>query len=538
MKENPALNPEWTHDTKNVTPIDVTPPTSGRKGSGSTMTIDAQAEPLLSGTTSPSDSGPPHTPSHVQIIQQRNPAASVLSTAALLTALVAAGGGYALWLELADVQQLAGKTAGVNQGQLDETKASLQQQFTAKLDQSAAEINGRMAQTEAGVSTQLIQVKTELETQLTEKVSTVDARLTESAGRIEQNIMALQSSIDQIKPLLAQQPELINTAITTAKGEIISEVKKDIEATQLQTTALQSDMSGLRGAYGELRDSVNARIQTAEGAQAALKQSTAESTAALSQAANEAQTKLQQAVARSETQWALSEVEHMLLIGQRQIALERNPTRAVTSFRTADQRLQTLSEPKLATLREAVRADLVALEKVNPPAIEDVISALGKLEAQSLSLPSGPRISPTGSGNKSGVIGADEVTVTQSKPVQAVRGLAEATWDALRGQVVTRQDGKVTNPVLGPDQLFFLHQNLRLKFETARLAALRGDNVTFHASLSDTARWVTDFFNADASETQQFLSGIRQLTTINLNMNLPDVSGSLKALRDARADLS
>lgn len=533
MKENPALNPEWTHDTKNVTPIDVTPPTSGRKGSGGTMASEFYAEPVMSETQS---SGSPATPSHVQIIQQRNPAASALAMAALLAALVAVGGGYYLWLELANVQQLAGKTSGVNQGQLDETKTALQQQFTAKLDQSVAEFNGRAAQTDAGVTTQLVQVKAELDSQFSEKVSALDTRLSETAARIEQNVVALQGSIEQIKPVLAQQPELTQAAIATAKSEMLGELAKAVDVTQVQTAALQNDVSGLRGAYGELRDSVNARIQAAEGAQAALKQSTTESTTALSQAANDAQTRLQQAVARSEAQWTLNEVEQILVIGQRQVTLEHNPTRAITSFRTADQRLQTLTEPKLAALRDAVRADLIALEKVNPPSIEDVISALGKLEAQSLLLPSGPRISTAGLGTKSGGIGAEDVS--QSKPVQAVRGLAEATWDAIRGQVITRQDGKITSPALGPDQLFFLHQNLRLKLETARLAALRNDNVTFHASLSDTARWVTDFFSADAGETQQFLSGIRQLTNINLNITLPDVSGSLKALREVRADLS
>lgn len=536
MKENPALTPEWTHDAKNVTPIDVTPPTSGWKGSGGTMTSEHHAEPEMNETSSPGSSFSPSSPSHVQIIQQRSPAASALAMAALLTALVAAGGGYYLWLKLADVQQLASKTSGVNQGQLDETKTALQQQFIAKLDQSVAEINGRIVQTDAGVATLVVQTKAEVDSQFNEKVSALDARLSEMATRIEQNVAALQGSIEQIKPVLAQQPEHTQAAITTVKSEILGELAKAVDATQVQTAALQSDVSSLRGAYSELRDSVNARIQAAEGAQAALKQTTAESTTALSQAASDAQARLQQAVTRSEAQWTLNEVEQILLIGQRQVALEHNPTQAITSFRTADQRLQTLTEPKLGTLRDAVRADLVALEKVNPPSVEDIVKALSKLEAQSLQLPSGPRISTANLETKSGGIGAEDVA--QAKPVQAVRGLAEATWDAIRGQVITRQDGKITSPVLGPDQLFFLHQNLRLKLETARLAALRSDNVTFHASLSDTAQWVTDFFNAEAGETQQFLNGIRQLANINLNINLPDVSGSLKVLREVRADLS
>ena len=532
MKDSPAPNPEWTHNADNVTPIDVTPPLSSIKGGAGTMAIELHTEPSMS------DNSPPPQAAQVQIIQHRNPLASALAMSALLASLVAAGGGYYLWQKLSDVQQLAGRTAGVNQGQLDETKNVLQQQAAAKIDATAADLKAQIAQSQADTSVQLAQIKSELGSELEAKTSAIDARLNEQVTRLDQSVAAVQSNAERAVAAVTQQPEQLQSSVATIKAELQAELAKAAQADAAQVSALQSEVSNLRGAYGELRDSVTARIESAEGAQAALKQTVSESTLAITQAVNDAQARLQQATQRSETQWTLNEVEQILMIGERQVALERNPTRAVTAFRTADQRLQSLTDPKVATLRDAVRADLAALEQVAPPAIDEVIKALARLETQSLQLPSGPRIaaSEKSANNASALLSNVESPAPESKPLQAVRGLAEATWDAVRGQVVSRQDGKVVPVTLTADQAFVVHQNLRLKLESARLAALRADNVTFHASLSDAAQWVGDFFRPDANETRQFLDGVKQLTMINLNVPTPDVSGSLKALREVKAN--
>lgn len=497
------------------------------------MAIELHTEPSMS------DNPIPPQAAHVQIIQQRNPLASALATAALLASLVAAGGGYYLWQKLSDVQQLAGRTAGVNQGQLDETKSVLQQQVSAKVDTAAADLKAQIAQSQADMSVQVAQLKNELGSELNAKTSAIDARLNEQVTRFDQSIATIQSNTERAVAAVAQQPEQIQSAVATIKAELQAELAKAAESDAVRASALQSEVSNLRGAYDELRDSVTARIQTAEGTQAALKQTVSESTLAISQAVNEAQARLQQATQRTETQWALNEVEQILMIGERQITLEHNPARAVTAFRTADQRLQSLTDPKVASLRDAVRADLAALEQITPPKIDEVITALAKLESQSLQLPTGPRItvSENNGNNASALLSNVENPAPESKPLQAVRGLAEATWDAVRGQVISRQDGKVVPATLTADQAFVVHQNLRLKLESARLAALRADNVGFHASLSDAAQWVGDFFRPDASETQQFLDGVKQLTMVNLNVPTTDVSGSLKALREVKANL-
>jgi uroporphyrin-3 C-methyltransferase len=102
---------------------------------------------------------------------------------------------------------------------------------------------------------------------------------------------------------------------------------------------------------------------------------------------------------------------------------------------------------------------------------------------------------------------------------------------ALRGLAVIRRENRPLEPLLPPEQAYFLYQNLQLKLENARLSALYRDTEGFRASAAAARDWLQTYF---AGADPQVAAAIKQLATLEheqLNWTLPDVTGSLNLLR-------
>ena len=86
-------------------------------------------------------------------------------------------------------------------------------------------------------------------------------------------------------------------------------------------------------------------------------------------------------------------------------------------------------------------------------------------------------------------------------------------------------------PLISPDAEYFLRTNLALQMQTARLALLRGEQPVYEASLNDAARWLEIYFDADSSQVDAALTTIGELQGGMFETDKPDISGSLRLLR-------
>lgn len=109
--------------------------------------------------------------------------------------------------------------------------------------------------------------------------------------------------------------------------------------------------------------------------------------------------------------------------------------------------------------------------------------------------------------------------------------LPRLIWDELRRLVVVRRNDTPVGPMLAPEQQFFLYENLRLQLSMARLAALSGDTASYRASLSTAADWLSEHFATDAPRNRAARAELERLAGLELRPELPDVSASLRLLR-------
>jgi len=459
--------------------------------------------------------------------------ASTLSVAASLVALVAAGGGYYLWMELGKVQQLAGRTGGVSLAQLDSTQQSLSAQIaksssdsSAQLANVRADMEKRLADTNGKLDETAAALRSDTQQAVGEMRGALDSAKSELAQQDSATVQSLNDAKTTLAASLQQSTSDLDAKLSEAKTNLASSIEQTGSGLKSEMAAFNNTVAEMKGAFAELRQQTTERIQAAEQTQIQLRGIVAQS-----------QQELQQAVGRHRANWAMTDVEHLLLLANEQTQLEQSPAKAILSLRTADQRLVAMNDPALKTVRDTIAKEISALEQTPAVDVSGTASQLTKLANSVATLPFPWDKAPT--------VAVEESTtpVTVAKDVangawDAVRGLAQAAWDRMRGLALTRESGKVSPPLFAPDQAYFLQQNLRLQLESARLALLRGEATTYSAAIANAQEWTKQYFNNDAPATQSFVTDLGKLATVNLAVTLPDVSGSLHTLRDAQPALS
>ncbi len=221
---------------------------------------------------------------------------------------------------------------------------------------------------------------------------------------------------------------------------------------------------------------------------------------------------------------AAAEAEYLIRIANRRLQLEGDVATAQFALQEADRRLKESGDPRWVAVREKLAAELVALRAVP---VVDVTGASLRLSAL---LTAAATLKPLASEPE------------RQQKVAAEQGREERTWETmlqdlsekLRSMLVIRRNDRPMAPLLAPEQIYFLKQNLQLQLEVARLALLRRDQELFNQSLEHADNWLAEYFDPKQEKIQGLRKEIEALRQLELRPQLPDISGSLRALEALR----
>ena len=216
--------------------------------------------------------------------------------------------------------------------------------------------------------------------------------------------------------------------------------------------------------------------------------------------------------------WDVEEVATLLQIANDRLHLEKEVAPSLAALQAADRHLQALKNPALLEVRRLLAEEITALRGTAHPDIEGMALSLNALIQGIDRLPI-----------------ASAALQSASSPANAPesgwRGVAHDLWEKLKSLVSIQHRGQADRPLLAPDQRYFLRQNLRLNLEAARIALLRRDSQTFQQMLSTAQEWISQYFDNDAPATAGTLQELAHLQQTDIAPSLPDISGSLNALR-------
>jgi uroporphyrin-3 C-methyltransferase len=228
-------------------------------------------------------------------------------------------------------------------------------------------------------------------------------------------------------------------------------------------------------------------------------------------------------ISRDET--ALAEVEQMLLIAGQQLQLSANVKAALIAMQSADARLQRMGRPAFNGLRKAIGQDMDKLRALPNADITGVNFQLDTLMAVVDELPlvyqqraSSEAVAP----------------VAPPKNETTWQKLLREIWQEAKQLVRIEDTGKAEIPLLPPNQEFFLRENLKLHLLSARLALLTRDQNSFRQELQTAQLWTTRYFDGKSNQSMRMLAGLKMLAASSINIELPDISPSLQAVRNYR----
>ena len=233
---------------------------------------------------------------------------------------------------------------------------------------------------------------------------------------------------------------------------------------------------------------------------------------------------LQGVSAGTRDSWLLSEAEYYMQIANAQLQLAGKPHLASLALRMADERIAQLGNPALIEVRTAIADELAALDVMDKPDIEGATLTLSSLARVVDSLPLRSREDPEGES-------------TDDLDAQELSGIDRAiasVKDAMSGLVKVTPPDQVAAPLVTPDAVYFLRTNLALQIQVARLALLRGETAVFEQSLDDATAWLRRYFDTDSAQVTASLQTIDEIRGMQFGVAAPDISNSLRLLRQFR----
>lgn len=223
------------------------------------------------------------------------------------------------------------------------------------------------------------------------------------------------------------------------------------------------------------------------------------------------------------TTWLLAEAEYYMQIANAQLQLAGNPELAALALGMADERVNQIGDPGLTDVRRAIANELAALEIMEQPDIEGVSLTIASLARVIDSLP------------LKGIDG-DETRAQSDEDSQAT-GVRRA-WESVKGAMsslvrVTPPD-QAELPLVAPDTIYFLRTNLTLQLQAARLALLKGQQAVFEQSLDNASAWLQQYFDTESAQVNSALETIAEVRANEYSVTPPDISRSLRLLRQFR----
>ena len=309
----------------------------------------------------------------------------------------------------------------------------------------------------------------------------------------------------------------IATRAETNSGEVSSQ--SDALRKELQT-AIQTATKSQNDAADSLRSEIADQQENLEAAQAALAESLGESINA------------QPPTSRD---WKLAEAEYLLRIANHRLLMERDAVTAGQLLTTADKILADLGDFSVFDVRARLADEILSLKSLTGTDLQGLYLRLESLKANVESLP--PRLPEYLQGTAPGFGEAEGTAAAERGAVEGAEAPEQTVWQEIGSRLSAfyqyrKIDGSETQrALLSPDQSIHLEMNLRLMLERSQLALMRRNQLVYEQSLTTAEEWIGEYFDTSAPAVSQTQSELAELLQIELELPVPDISGSLTALQ-------
>jgi len=303
----------------------------------------------------------------------------------------------------------------------------------------------------------------------------------------------------------------------TKDTQQMQELTKQISGYQAQLVAIQSQLSNLSSEVGSKETNYVHKLNQ----QSALHNERLENTA---ERLKESIQRIQRQLGKTRGDWLVADAEYLLSVANRRLHLMGDVSTTIEALKAADNRLRESGDTAGFKVRGQIAKEISQVKKVKVADVVGIYSALEVLEEDvaklSLFLPYSGK--------------SQDQPITQDTTAKSADDINDALDNALieiEGIISIRRLDKPVTSIISPEQKVFITEQLSSKLVIVKLALVQHDDALYQAGIDDALQWLHKNFTKDSAYSD-FKSELERLKTIQIRSNFPDISKSLKMLRN------
>jgi len=319
------------------------------------------------------------------------------------------------------------------------------------------------------------------------------------------------------------------------------EMQQELASLRAENSQLTAALSSQDNQLEDLREEISAVPEQVEVDDSAAREMT-------EQLSEELQAQLQQEVSRltaqlnslasrqaensgsNEQQWKILEAEYLAGLALRKVQIEKDIDSAIALLQQADRALLDSRSPAVLSAREALAADITALQAVEVLDREGVYLRLQTLATQIA------QVDMVGSMRENFEARRNRESTELDRPGEA-GGLLDSSLQLLGSIFVWRHWEDDPGAMLAPGNETAILQRMQLTIEQAKLALLTANNELYQGSLADCLAWLERYAVVESELGQSVLGEVAVLQQIDVDPDLPAPTRSVASMQQLTAEL-
>ncbi|MEZ9142221.1 MULTISPECIES: uroporphyrinogen-III C-methyltransferase [unclassified Shewanella] len=212
---------------------------------------------------------------------------------------------------------------------------------------------------------------------------------------------------------------------------------------------------------------------------------------------------------RNPNHWMASEAEYLVRMAGRKLWLENDPKTAASLLSSADDRIEAMKDPALLPIRRALAHDLAKTNAIKTTDVAGTIYTIDSILIQLDSLPLNRAKAQSAEDLAEQHVMTDSLDDWQSN-------LAKTWHSVTDGFITIRKRTTDLEPLLAPDQQWYLIENIRNKLLQAQLALYQHDEVNYRQSIGFARTWIQQYFDLEETKTQEAMTALDALITVKI----------------------
>ncbi len=233
---------------------------------------------------------------------------------------------------------------------------------------------------------------------------------------------------------------------------------------------------------------------------------------------------LKRQLGKTRGDWLLADAEYLLSVANQRLHLMGDVKTTRMALEAADQRLRESGDSAAFKVRGKIAKEIESLRSVKQTDVVGVYASIQLLKDRVAKL--------------AVILPYAGKPLTESKQIhdhdqtqESEHGVLNSALQLLEGYVTVKHSDQPVTAILTTEEVEFIRQQLGVKVEMIKIALVQQNDALYKTSITDTKQWLNANFTKN-TEAKSFQAELDRLINIQLSAQLPDVSQSLKMLKD------